>query len=464
MNPTEEYQSKLKPGGYLEFLSIATPLMISHGAISLHHFVDRLFLSWYGQNEIAASLPAGILAYTFTALFLGVSSYTNTFVAQYYGAEQYRNIGKALWQGIYFSITAGLLSLSLIPIGHFIIHSSGHDPIVIELELTYFNYIYFGVFFFILDGALSSFFSGRGKTIIIMLVTLFGTLLNGLLDYIMIFGMWGFPEWGIKGAAIATVIANMAMALIYISVILSTKNNQKYHTRSTYTIDMDILKRLLRFGVPAGVQQCLGIASFTAFVFLIGKIGLVELAASNIVIAINTLSFMPALGASLAAAALVGQYIGRKDHLTAEKSAYTAIMAVESIMILFAFAFFFFPEHIMSMFKGTTTVDDTRYDEIIQYGSKLLLFVAVYLIFDTVLITFSGALRGAGDTAFTMWTELICAWCFFVPGTWFILFVFKGGVMMAWFWASLYITVLGIAFFLRFRSGYWKTIHVIADE
>lgn len=463
MNLSEVKKSHFKPGGYVEFLTIATPLMISHGAVSLHHFTDRLFLSWYGQNEIAASLPAGILAYTIIAFFLGISSYTNTFVAQYHGAEQPQNIGKATWQGIHFSIIAGFLSLLLIPLGHFIIYSSGHEPEVISLEITYFNYVYMGIFFYILDGALSSFYSGRGKTLIIMFVTITGTTLNVILDYAMIFGVWGFPEMGIKGAAIATVIANGVMSGMYLTMMLSKSNHKQYQTRSTYSFDKHIFNQLLKFGVPAGVQQCLSVASFTVFVFLVGSIGLVELAASNIVIAINTLSFMPALGASMAAAAMVGQYIGRKDYATAEKSAYTAIISVEALMVLFALAFILIPEPILRLFEGHSK-EGVQYEEIIQYGKTLLIFVAVYQVFDAMLITFSGALRGAGDTKFAMWTELVCAWCFFVPGTWLILFVFDGGVLLAWFWASLYIAAVGLTLFTRFKLGYWKSIQVISAE
>ncbi len=461
MNPEEQNTSGLKPGGFLEFFSIATPLIISNGAISLHHFVDRLFLAWYGQNEIAASLPAGILAYTFISFFLGISSYTNTFVAQYYGAQQYQNIGKATWQGIHFSIFAGIASLLLLPVGNSIIHLAGHDPDVMKLEYTYFNYIYACIFFFIINGALSSFYSGRGKTLLIMLITVASTLLNIVLDYAMIFGKWGFPEMGIKGAAIATVISAIAMTVVYFILILSKTNHEKYQTRTTYGLDYDLIKKMIRFGTPAGAQNCLGIASFTVFVFLIGQVGTVELAASNIVIAINTISFMPAVGASIAAATMVGQYIGRKDHHLAERSAYTAVYSVEAFMLFLMFIFFFFPEPIMRIFQGDMMEGAASFEAVIEYGSILLLFVAVYQVFDAMLITFSGALRGAGDTAFPMWTELICAWCFFVPGTWIILFVFDGGVIFAWFWASIYIMAVGLVLYYRFRCGYWKTIHVI---
>lgn len=461
MTEINQQKKSYTPGGYKEFFIIAAPLVISNAALSLHHFVDRLFLSWAGQNELAASLPAGILAYTFLTFFMGISAYTNTLIAQYFGAKQFHNISRATWQGILFSFFAGGVSLLLLPLGLYLIRISGHDAAVMELEMIYFKIVYCGGIFYILNSALSSFYSGRGKTLVIMAVTIFSNVLNGVLDYALIFGVWGFPRWGIQGAAVATVIATAAMTLIYFILYLLPHNHKQYQTRSTYALDWDMMKRLIRFGVPSGVQWCLGIASFTVFVFLIGKIGMVELAASNIVIAINSLSFMPVVGAGIAASTLVGQYIGRKDYDSAEKSAYTAFYAVEIYMLFLAVIFFVFPEQLMRLFQGNYPAAAVPFEDIIQYGATVLLFVAVYQIFDAMFITFAGALRGAGDTVFAMWAEIVCAWCFFVPGIYVILFLLQVGVIYAWLWSSLYITLIAFVFIARFRNGRWKTIHVI---
>ena len=102
-------------GGYREVLVIAVPLILSTSAWSVQHFVDRMFLSWYSPETLAASMPAGILFFTLMSLFIGTASYVSTFVAQYFGAERYERIGPALWQGVYISLLGGLLLLCLIP-------------------------------------------------------------------------------------------------------------------------------------------------------------------------------------------------------------------------------------------------------------------------------------------------------------------------------------------------------------
>ncbi len=451
------------PGGFREFFFIAYPLVISHASVAVMHFVDRLFLSWVGSEEIAAVMPAGILFFTMLAFFLGVSEYANTFVAQYYGAKRNRSIGLVTWQGVVISIAGGLFSLLLLPLGNLCIDHSGHAPEVIVLEKTYFTYLYTGGTFFILNGALSSFYSGRGRTGVIMTVSILTNTVNGILDYGLIFGAWGFPCWGVRGAAIATVFSTALMSVIYFVLFLSTKNHQAYHTRSTIRIDFPLIKRMLRFGTPTGVQLLLDIGAFAAFIFLIGGLGKVELAASNIVLSLNMLSFFPMIGAEIAAMTLVGQYIGRKDYPTAEKCAYTAWFSVEGYMIFLGIIYFCFPEFLMELFRSESVSVDAPFEEIAMYGAKILWLVALYQISDAMILTFTGALRGAGDTAFAMWAAVICAWCFFVPGTWFILYFFQWGVTGAWLWAAVYLTLLGLVYLFRFRSGYWKTIQLIED-
>lgn len=460
MTPNRQH-TRHEPGGLREYLSVAYPLVISNAALSVMHFVDRLFLSWAGRDEIAASLPAGIMVFTFLAFFLGVSEYTNTFVAQYFGAKQYGKIGLATWQGIWFSAVSGALSLVLLPLGHLIFESSGHPPQIVEYEKSYFSIVYAGGVFYILNGALSAFYSGRGKTYVIMAVSVFANLVNGFLDYALIFGVWGFPQWGIRGAAAATLIATALMSAVYLVLFLSPANQRDFQTRSSCRFDRDLTKRLIRFGAPSGAQFLLDIGSFTVFIFLIGRLGAVELAASNIVISINMLSFFPMTGAGIAAAALVGQYIGRKDYATAEKCAYTALIAVEAYMLILGSIYLLFPESLIEFFRGDAADAGVPFDRIVEYGTTILIFVAIYQISDGMLITFSGALRGAGDTAFAMWASIVFAWCFFVPGTWVTLNVLELGVVAAWIWATIYLLVIGFIFLWRFRSGYWKKIRVI---
>ncbi len=453
-----------KPGGFKEFFSIAFPLVISNVSITLMHFVDRLFLSWSSPEEIAACIPAGTFSWALLSVFIGISEYTNTFVAQFYGAQQYPSIGRATWQGIFFSLFCGLCSLLLLPFGIILFNYIGHPPEIVVFEKQYFWIIYTGGTFIILKESLSSFYSGRGKTKIIMIVNIIANGMNCVLDYFLIFGIPGYiAPMGIRGAALATVISIIFACLAFLFLFLMPSNALRYHTRKI-RVDWILLKRMIRFGAPSGIQFFLEVSSFTVFVFIIGGLGKIELAASNIAMSISALAWLPMLGAGMATAILVGQYIGRQNIKIAEKSAYTALFSVEVYMIFFALVYLCFPNQLISLFQSSITNPDVPYEEIQRYGKTILFLVAVYQIGDAMNISFSGALRGAGDTSFAMWTNVFCSWIFFVPGTVIIVTILQKGLIGAWIWAGAYITLLGFVFWFRFRMGKWKTIRLIPAE
>ncbi|MEJ2164998.1 MAG: MATE family efflux transporter, partial [Desulfobacterales bacterium] len=196
-----------RDGGYREVLVIAIPLILSTATWSVQHFVDRMFLTWYSPEAIAAALPAGMLHFSMVSIFMGTAGYVSTFVAQYFGAGRYERIGPALWQGMYMSLIGGLLILCAIPFAEPAFRLVGHSPAVQTNEVVYFKILCLGAGPYIASFALSGFYSGRGRTWPVMWVNAFTTFVNLVLDYALIFGRWGFPELGIKGAGIATVIA-----------------------------------------------------------------------------------------------------------------------------------------------------------------------------------------------------------------------------------------------------------------
>ena len=196
------------PGGYREVLNLAVPMILSFGSWSLMHFVDRMYLSWYDRDALAAALPAGILSFTLGTFFLGTAGYVNTFVAQYVGAGRPKRVGASVWQGIHFSVVSGLLLMGLIPAAPWIFDGVGHEPAVQVGEVVYFQVLCIGWIPMLVMPAVSSFFSGRGDTRTVMWVNVLAASTNILLDYCLIFGSLGFPEMGIRGAAWATVLAH----------------------------------------------------------------------------------------------------------------------------------------------------------------------------------------------------------------------------------------------------------------
>ncbi len=446
-------------GGYREVLVIAIPLILSTATWSVQHFVDRMFLSWYSPEAIAAAMPAGMVHFSMVSIFMGTAGYVSTFVAQYYGAKRYHRIGPALWQGVYISLVGGLVLLSAIPLAAPIFSLVGHDPLVQKNEIVYFQILCLGGGFYIASYALSGFYSGRGKTWPVMWVNTFTTAVNLILDYALIFGHWGFPEMGIKGAGIATVIAGGFSFLVFLLLLSSKSNNKTYQTIKGWRLQKDLLNRLLRFGFPSGVQFFLEMAGFTGFVLLVGRLGTASLAATNIAFNINTLAFMPMIGSGIAISVLVGQYLGAEKPDLAQTSVYSGFHMTFAYMASIAAAYALVPDIFVLPFS--LQADPQRFTEIYSFSVILLRFVAVYSLFDTMNIIFCSAIKGAGDTRFVMFATVILTLCVLIIPTYLAIVVFKFGLTVAWILASAYVILLGLVFYLRFRGGKWKAMRVI---
>ena len=446
-------------GGYRQVLVIAIPLILSTATWSVQHFVDRMFLSWYSPESIAAAMPAGMVHFSVVSIFMGTAGYVSTFVAQYYGAKRYDRIGPALWQGVYISLIGGLVLLSVIPLAAPIFSLVGHDPLVQKDEVVYFQILCLGGGFYIASYALSGFYSGRGKTWPVMWVNTFTTAVNLILDYALIFGHWGFPEMGIKGAGVATVLAGVFSFLAFLVLLASEDNNKIYHSIKGWRPQKDLFNRLLRFGFPSGMQFFLEMAGFTGFVLLVGRLGITSLAATNIAFNINTLAFMPMIGGGIAISVLVGQYLGAEKPDLAQTSVYSGFHMAFVYMASIAAAYALVPDIFVAPFS--LNADPQRFTEIYSFSVILLRFVAVYSLFDTMNIIFCSAIKGAGDTRFVMFATVILTLCVLVIPTYLAIVVFKYGLTVAWILASAYVILLGVVFCLRFRGGKWKTMRVI---
>jgi len=447
------------PGGYRELLTLAIPLVLSTSAWSIQHFIDRMFLTWYSAEAIAATMPAGLLNFTIMSLFLGTAGYVNTFIAQYYGSDQLRQIGPALGQGLYIALAGGFFLLLMRPLTEPIFRFIGHGGQVYAYEVIYFRILCLGAFPAIASSAMSGFYSGRGRTWPLVWINLLATAVNLGLDYVLIFGKFGFPSLGVRGAAIATVLSACAQFLVYLVLIARRKYRQKYATDTAWKFNPTLFPRILKYGLPNGIQFFVDIFGFTAFLMIVGKLGTNSLAATNIALNINNLAFLPMIGFGIAVSVRVGQCLGSNQPELAEKSTYSGFHMTLAYMLIFAALYLFFPGMFIRIFAVNT--DPEIFAPLQDIIRILLRFVALYSIFDTFNIIFAAAIKGAGDTRFVMRMILGLSIFIFIIPSYVTLILLGGSVFTGWMIASFYIGSLGIGFFLRFRGGKWKSMRVI---
>ena len=231
-------------------VALALPLVISTMSFTVMTFIDRMFLTWYSIDAVAAAMPAGMLQFTLISFPLGVATYVNTFVAQYQGAGRLRKIGPVVWQGIWIGLAAIPLLMLTAPLARLYFQHAGHDPDVVAEEVTYYNVLIFGSGAIILAGTLSSFFTGRGATRVVMAVDSTAAALNAMLAGLWIFGLAGFPRGGIAGAGAATVCAEWFRVICYAAIMMRPRY-RPYRLASGWRWNAALLRRLWTFGAPA---------------------------------------------------------------------------------------------------------------------------------------------------------------------------------------------------------------------
>ena len=203
--------------GPRDVLRLALPLMISTAAWTIMNFIDRMFLTWYDREAMAATLPAGMMQWLLMSFPLGVCMYANTFVAQYHGAGRNDRIGLAIGQALRIVLYVSPLMLLAGPLAPWFFEVIRHEPGMVAKESIYFQVMAIGAIAHLLTHTLQTFFVGQGRTQVVMVVDIIGAVLNIILDWPFIFGVaaWGIPAGGIEGAAWATVIALWVKVFIF---------------------------------------------------------------------------------------------------------------------------------------------------------------------------------------------------------------------------------------------------------
>jgi len=448
------------PSGYKEVLVLAIPLVITTSAGSVQSFIDRMFLSWFDPNALAATVPATLVTMTLTAVFIGLAGYVGVFVAQYYGAREDAQIGPMVWQGFY---TTGLSLLAVVPVYLYIIplfELIGHDPILQVMEANYARILILTIPIAIISASVSGFFSGIGRTSVVMWSNLLITLVNCALDYGLIFGRWGMPRMGVEGAAWATFIALLTGTLIQLWVFFAPRYRQAYSTLGGWHLNWTLFRRLLRFGLPVGFQFQMQILAWTLFVLLIGRIGVAALTAHSIAMNVFMLIVMPVAGMSIAVSVLVGQRLGAEDTESAERVTYSAIHLSMAFFVVAGLLLVTQPNWFTAPFVQGMTSE--VYASTIPLVDSLLSVVAIFCVFEALSMMMAGALKGAGDTHFVAWAGILSSWLVLVLPTALLAYFWGGNLLWSWLFFGLSGVIMCLIHWLRFRTEKWKLLRITA--
>ncbi len=455
--PTSWWQ---RPAGVREVLKIALPLVVTTVSWTVMTFADRMFLNWSSSLAMSAAFFASIVWFALLCLPLGICSYVNTFVSQYHGDHQPEHIGPAVWQGVWIALAAIPLMLLAVPLAPMFFALAEHGAEAMQQEIRYFQILCAGGPPLLISAALSAFYSGRGKTWVLMIVDTGVVVVNLVLDYLWIFGNAGFPEMGIAGAGWATVVALWLKAVIYVFLLLQKKHQQKFLTRAGLRFEWPLLRRLLYFGFPCGAQMVLDVMGWNVFVLLVGRLGHTEATATTLAFSISSVAYMPIWGFGLATSILVGQKLGEDRDDLAARATWTLLWIALAYMAVVSVLYVVIPNLFLSgFFVGST---DSAEEQAAAYtmAANLLCFIAAYNLFDAAQLIFVNALKGAGDTRYILQVSSVMS-VFLAGCSWLAVVVLHANIYTCWVVFIIWVCSMGTLFFWRYQTGKWRTMRVI---
>lgn len=443
---------------YLEILKLVWPLALGMVNNAVMQFTDRAFLARESMASLEAVMPASMLVLIALGFFQSAVAYSGTFVAQCHGAGDGKKAARCFFAGLWIAFASGLAMVALVPLGGWIFSLVGHAPEVIARERAYYDICAYGGVFLFFQMAGQAYFTGIGRTRLVLAVNVIGNVVNVALDPLLIFGMWGLPKLGISGAAYATVAATAVQSLIFFFAVAG-------HFRSAGLRREDLefggmfalVGRILRFGIPSGGYSVLNLLSFTIFIFVTGWVGDVAFAVSNACFSVNYLLFAPMEGFALGASTLVAQAQGRGDAARAVSDGNrTLVLALLTVAVL-SLSAVLFHRPVLSIFAPGDPAVATQFHSL---GFTLCILMASWQVFDAADAVLTGALRGAGDTKFVFWWMNFAAFAVWMP---LVFAVSRWHNTMEALWGTMivYVVVICVGSAIRWRRGKWKSIKLV---
>ncbi len=424
--------------------------MIGHTLVS---FIDNIMVGQIGTAELAAVSLGNSFVFIAMSLGIGFSTAITPLIAEADGEKNISKGKQAFNHGLFLCTILGVvLFLLLLAIKPLMYHMD-QPAEVVDLAMPYLNLVAFSLIPLIMFQGFKQFADGLSQTKYSMYATILANVINVVLNYLLIFGKFGFPEMGIIGAAIGTLVSRVVM-LAYIWILLKSKEKFKpYFERFSFNnIKEIILKKIINLGFPSALQMFFEVAIFTAAIWLSGVLGKNPQAANQIALNLSSMTFMVAMGLSVTAMIRVGNQKGLKNFKELRRVAFSIFLLTFFLDIIFALIFLIFNQDLPRIYVDEHDVlNQVDNFEVISIAAKLLLVSAVFQISDGLQVVVLGALRGLQDVKIPTLITFIAYWMIGFPISYILGKENMYGSVGIWLGLLAGLTASGILLYFRFN-------------
>lgn len=433
---------------YKTILSVAVPLMVSSFIQSIVLITDAAFLSRYSTLAFDAVGNAGLIYITVYMALAGMGDGAQILIARRIGQENTNAIGRIFGSSIVsnFMIAFVLFLIIQLVMPDLLNYYSKHKDLA-HLQVEFIHIRGFALFFAMITLSIQAFFLAIGKTWVVLIAALITASSNILLDYVLIFGEWGFPSLGLKGAAWANTIADACGMLFLVIFLIFSKERKKLKLFAHFSINLPSLKELFKIGSPIMFQGIIALATWTIFFTWIEQIGKFELTVSQNIRAIYFLAFVPIWGFAGTTKTYISQYLGKGD-LDSLKIIQRRIqlMTVISLFIFFHGALFY-PKQLIGFINPA--------EQYIDKSAEIMRFIAGSIMMYGLFSVYFQTINGSGNTMVSFTIEAICVAVYTLTG-YLLIKVFQVDIFWIWSVEYVYFGCMGLLSILYLRFFDWK--------
>jgi len=434
-------------------ITISFPAIAEMSLNTLVGIADTLMISYLiGKEGLTASGYANQIIQSIILIFSSFNIGATAIISRSYGEKNYKRINEVLGQNLLLNIIIGTIVMAVsILFQQNIMGIFDTSQEVLEMGLSYFRIVSYSQIFTFISFAAASSLRGVTDTRTPLIITGIANMLNIIGNYVLMTGFWIFPNLGIAGAAVSTSLSRFIGAIIYIVILFKGKNGLKLHIKDL-KITKKVILPLWNLSYTAGIEQLLMQLSFIVASVFVAFLDTTAEATYRILLTIEQLSLMPAIGFSIAAAALVGKSLGEQDQQKALHTGYISCGCGILWGIIIGSTFIAFPNLIMKLFTNDT--------EIILSSKTAMIVSGLDQPFLAFIVIISGALRGAGDTRTVMLLSTLRLWTMFVPLVYILIVYMNMGVESVWIAEMISYTIFIVITLKRFQSKKWAQINI----
>lgn len=403
-------------------LQLSFPVILGMLGHTFVAFADNIMVGQLGTAELAAVSLGNSFVFIAMSLGIGFSTAITPLVAEADGAGNKEDGKSALKHGLLLCTVLGLSLFGLIMLSKPLMYLMKQPPEVVELAMPYLDLVAFSLVPLIIFQAFKQFSEGLSQTTYPMYATVIANIVNIVLNYLLIFGSFGFPKMGIVGAALGTLISRIVM-VIFIWVLL--KNKKKFHDYVTgfnfRNLEKKVMKKIIDLGFPSALQMFFEVAIFTAAIWLSGVLGKNSQAANQIALNLSSMTFMVGMGLGVAAMIRVGNQKGLKNFQDLRRIAMSIFFLTFLLEIVFAALFLLFKDWLPTIYLDVNDLANSADNtEVIIMAAELLLVAAFFQISDGLQVVILGALRGLQDVKIPTFITFIAYWLIGFPVSFYL--------------------------------------------